>query len=106
MKIAVSYNKSDAKIESIFENSRFFKFYDVVGNSVICSEMIGTMGAKEKEELVHILLMFETDALICGDINDETRELLSEEGITYFSGCAGLADDVVELALAGKLCPA
>ena len=105
MKIAVSYNKSNDNVNIDFETTNFFNFYDVVNNSVVCSEIIGTMGSKEKEELAHILLMFETDALICGSISDASVDLISDEGISIFSGCKGKSDDLVDLLLAGELFP-
>ena len=104
MKIAVSYEKTKRNVHNIFEDTKFFNFYDIVGNSVICSEIIGTMNAMDSE-LVHLLLMFETDALICGDLDATSRELLVNEGITVFSGCIGKADELVDLMLAGKLIP-
>ena len=105
MKIAVSYDKNNEIVCSDFEATSFFNFYDVVGNSVVCSEIIGTMGAKEKEGLAHILLMFETDALICGNISEASSELINDEGIVIFSGCKGKSDDLVDLLLAGELIP-
>ena len=104
MKIAVSHQQSDEQISPYFEETRHFKMYDIENNKVICSEIIGTMGC-EKEQLVQLLLMFETDALICGELSDESHMILDEEAISVFSGCLGESDDAVEMMLSGVLVP-
>lgn len=104
MKIAVSYNIKNESIHSKFDNTKHFKLYDIENNSVICSEIVGTMNC-EQDQLVHLLLMFETDALICSELSDISRELLDDEGISIFSGCLGNADELVEMLLAGVLIP-
>ncbi len=105
MKIAVSHEHKSDRVSPLFEETKHFKLYDIEDNKVICSEVIGTMGCREKEELVHLLLMFETDALICGELTDESKLILSDEAISVFSGCLGKSDDVVELMLSGVLIP-
>lgn len=104
MKIAVSYDRTNDTIYSEFENTKHFKLYDTENNAVICSEIVGTMGS-EKEQLVHLLLMFESDALICSELSETSRELLEEEGISVFSGCCGKSDELIELLLEGVLVP-
>lgn len=105
MKIAVSHEHKSDKISPQFEETKHFKLYDIENNKVICSEVIGTMGYREKEELVQLLLMFETDALICGELSEESHMILSDEAISVFSGCLGKSDDAVELMLSGVLIP-
>ncbi len=104
MKIAVSHEHKSDSISPLFEETKHFKLYDVENNRVICSEIIGTMGC-EKEELVQLLLMFETDALICGQLSEESHLILSDEAISVFSGCLGNSDDAVEMMLSGALMP-
>ncbi len=104
MKIAVSHEHKSDSINPVFENTKHFKMYDIVDNKVICSEIIGTMGC-DKEQLVQLLLMFETDALICGELSGDSKLILTDEAISIFSGCMGNSDDAVEMMLSGNLIP-
>jgi len=96
MKLAVSFDMDSENIAPDFDVTLFFKMYDIDEGEVICSEIMSTMGKVGAEDLSQMLILLKADALLCGDISEEAEAALDDEGILFYSGFEGNADDVVD----------
>ncbi len=102
MKIALAYDKETNGFSPSFIRTGHFKFYEIENRQIGSSEMIGTMKC-DPEQLVGMLLMFETDVLLCRRLDEASAQLLQEEGIDYYTGLTGEADLAVEQYLSGNI---
>ena len=101
MKLAVAYNKENGRIADNFNTTQYFMLYDIVDGEVLCSELVGTM-KYEEIDLVGMLTMLEADALLCGGINEESIHELNSEGLVFYSGFEGDAEEVTEHFINGR----
>lgn len=101
MKIAVPYDNGD--IFQHFEYTECFKIYDIENSEVISTELISTMGKTSYSDLTGILIMTEADAVICGNIEAQTQELIEDEGIILYSNCTGNANKSVNALIFGDM---
>ena len=76
MKLAVSFDMDSDNIARDFDGTLFFKMYDIDDGEVI-------------------------DALLCGEISQEAEKTLGDEGISFYSGFDGNADDIVQGFISG-----
>ena len=72
MKLALAFDPDSGRVHRDFESTKVLKIYTVEGDTVT-----------------------ESDCILCGDILPESRELLDNEGIVFYSGFYGNADDAV-----------
>jgi len=100
MRIAVTYK--DGKVFEHFGHSEEFKIYDVEGDNIISSEIVGVDGAGHGA-LACVLASNNVDVLICGGIGPGAQNALEEQGIELCAGQSGQADTIVELFLIGGL---
>ncbi len=96
MKLAVSFDMDSDNIAPDFDSTMFFKMYDIEDGDILCSEVMSTMGKIGYEDLTQLLILMKADALLCGDISDEACEALNDEGISFYSGFEGNADEIAE----------
>ena len=101
MKLAVSFDMDSENIARDFDGTLFFKMYDVDEGEIICSEIMSTMGKFGAENLSEMLILLKADALLCGEISEESDAALDDEGISFYSGFDGNADDVVQGFISG-----
>ena len=94
MKLALAFDPDSGRVYRDFESTKVLKIYTVEGDTVTESEMVGTM-AESTEDIIGVAMMMEADCILCGDILPESRELLDNEGIVFYSGFYGNADDAV-----------
>lgn len=94
MKLALTFDSETGNVFPTFENTRVIKLYEVEDGEIIHSELVGTM-AETAEDIISLILLLEADGVICGDISAKTREQLDDEGILYYSGFSGDADEAV-----------
>lgn len=100
MKIAVTYD--NGSIFQHFGHTEFFKIYDIENGEIICTEIVSSMGSGHGQ-LAGVLSMMNVDALICGGIGGGAKAALADEGIMFYSGCFGNADDAVNALIEGNL---
>ena len=94
MKIAVAFDKKSENIIEDMRHVEYFMIYEFDGNVFVNVEMISTMG-KEEFQLAEILLMMETDLLMCNHIDKTLEESFYNEGIHVISGLSGSSDKAV-----------
>ncbi len=95
MKLAVTVDPSDNSVFRVFEDTRVLWIYTVEDFEIIDSEMVGTM-AESVDDIIGVVMMMEAECILCGDITAESRSKLDDEGILYYSGFYGNADDAVK----------
>ena len=95
MKLAVTVDPSDNSVFRVFEDTRVLWIYTVEDFEIIDSEMVGTM-AESVDDIIGVEMMMEAECILCGDITAESRSKLDDEGILYYSGFYGNADDAVK----------
>ena len=95
MKIAVTYE--DGQVFQHFGRTSEFKVYDVEGDQIVSSQVMGTMG-RGHGELIGVLMNFGVSVLLCGGIF-----MLIHDDIRVCSGNVGPADDVVAAFLRGDI---
>lgn len=100
MKIAVTYE--DGQVFQHFGRTSEFKVYDVEGDQIVSSQVMGTMG-RGHGELIGVLMNFGVSVLLCGGIGGGARDGLMRSGIRVCSGNVGPADDVVAAFLKGDI---
>ncbi len=100
MRIAVTYEMG--MIGQHFGHTEQFKLYDVENGAVVASQVIDTNGTGHGA-LAGFLQAAEVSVLICGGIGGGARYALAEAGIQLLPGVMGIADEVVDAYLAGKL---
>ena len=94
MKLAVTVDPSDNSVFRVFEDTRVIWIYTIENGEITDSEMVGTM-AESVDDIVGVVMMMEADGILCGDITAGSRRLLNDEGITFYSGFYGNADEAV-----------
>ena len=100
MKIAVAYENGE--VFQHFGHTEHFKFYDVEGDHILASEVVGTDG-NGHSALADFLTQHHVDVLLCGGIGGGAKQALSEAGIELYGGVFGNADQAVKDFLSGKL---
>lgn len=100
MKIAVTYDNGN--IFQHFGKTENFKIYEVEGQNVVSSEVIGSNGTGHGA-LAGLLAEQGVNVLICGGIGGGAQAALEEAGIELCSGAEGNVDQAVEAYLKGEL---
>src|SRR5699024_6019973 len=100
MKIAVTYDNGN--VFQHFGKTENFKIYEVEGQNVISSEVIGSNGTGHGA-LAGLLAEQGVNVLICGGIGGGAQAALEEAGIELCSGAEGDVDQAVEAYLKGEL---
>ena len=100
MKIAVTYDNGN--IFQHFGRTESFKVYEVEGNKVVSSEVIGSNGVGHGA-LAGLLSEQSVDVLICGGIGGGAQQALAEAGVELVAGAEGDVDQAVEAYLRGEL---
>ena len=98
--IAVPYR--DGQIVQHFGQCETFKFYHISNNKLQDSEVVNATGYGHGT-LVTFLKERNIDILICGGIGAGAQNFLLEDGISFFAGVNGNADEAVEKLLTGSL---
>ena len=102
MKLAVPYDTVSGEVFRIFEKTPVLKIYTVEDGEIYSSEMVGTM-AESVQDIIDLMQMLETDGLLCGDMDESTRQLLHNEGVVFYSGFYEKADEAVQDFLDGLI---
>ena len=100
MKIAVTYDNGN--VFQHFGKTESFKVYEVEGQKVVSSEVIGSNGSGHGA-LAGLLAEQGVDVLICGGIGGGAQAALSEADIELCAGAQGNTDEAVEAYLKGEL---
>ena len=100
MRIAVTYENGN--VFPHFGRTESFKLYDVEGDKVIASEVVGTNGVSHGA-LAGLLADNDVNVLICGGLGGGALAALQQAGIDVYGGAQGPVDDVVAAFLAGSL---
>lgn len=100
MKIAVTYENGE--IFQHFGHTEQFKVYDVDGQNIVSSEVIGTNGSGHGA-LAELLRSLGVDTLICGGIGGGAQNALADAGIKLYGGASGNADNAVSALISGNL---
>ena len=100
MKIAVTYE--NGQIFQHFGHTQQFKIYEVEGDKITGTEVIGTNG-NGHGALAGFLMQRGVDTLICGGIGGGAQMALAAAGIRLYGGVSGDADAAVNALLAGSL---
>lgn len=100
MKIAVSYE--NGYVFQHFGKTEAFKLYEVEGDHVVSSEVIGTDG-NGHEALADFLAQKGVDVVICGGLGEGAQAALAAAEIDVISGAEGEADAAVAAFLSGEL---
>lgn len=94
MKLAAVYDSTSERICKNFEDAKVIKLYEINDREILNTEMVGTM-AESTEDIIGLILMLDADGVICDELTAETMELLSDEGILFYSGFNEDADEAV-----------
>lgn len=100
MKIAAAYE--NGQIFQHFGKTEFFKFYEVENGEVLSSAVISTGGASHGA-IADFLKEKGVDKLICGGLGEGAQEKLKQNGIVFFGGVSGAADEAVFKLLKNEL---
>lgn len=100
MKIAVTYENGE--IFQHFGHTEQFKIYNVDGQNITSSEVVGTNGSGHGA-LAEILKSLGVDTLICGGIGGGAQNALADAGIKLYGGASGNADNAVNALISGNL---
>ncbi|OON85123.1 hypothetical protein BXO88_13745 [Oribacterium sp. C9] len=102
MIIAVTYDPDNKEVFQHFEETRFFKLYNIEKNVIIDSSVASTDGQGHCA-LAGILRRIGVNAVICGDIEDNALVTLAQLGIRVFDGVYGSCDEAAEQFAKGNL---
>lgn len=102
MKLAVTYDAKTGEIFQHFGKTETFKVYEVEDGKVKEARVEGTNG-QGHGALAGVLKDLGVEALICGGIGGGAQQALTSQGIRFYGGCSGQADQAVADFLAGKL---
>lgn len=102
MKIAVTYDAENGEIFQHFGRTENFKVYEVEDGQVKEARVESTNG-QGHGALAGVLKDLGVDTLICGGIGGGAQQALNAQGICFYGGCCGQADQAVADFLAGKL---
>ena len=100
IKIAVTYDGCD--IFQHFGQCEEFKIYNVSEGRVVSTETARPVDYAHGA-LVGFIKRLGVNVLICGGIGGGAQDLLAKEGIRFFAGITGSADEAVNRLLEGKL---
>ncbi|HEY4534058.1 MAG TPA: NifB/NifX family molybdenum-iron cluster-binding protein [Fusobacterium sp.] len=100
MKVAVTYDDGD--VFQHFGHTETFKIYEVEGDKIVSSEVIGTEG-EGHSSLAGFLKNKGVDILICGGMGGGAKMALAAQGIEFYPGVSGNADMAVEAFLRKEL---
>lgn len=100
MKIAAAYD--NGQIFQHFGKTEFFKFYEVENGKITDSQVVSTGGASHGA-IADFLKQNGAEKLICGGLGEGAQEKLRQNGIVFFAGVSGDADDAVSKLLENKL---
>ncbi len=100
MRIAVTYDNGE--VFQHFGHTEQFKVYEVEGEKVVSSEVMGSNGSGHGA-LAGLLAGNDIDVLLCGGIGGGAMAALEENNITVIAGTSGNTDEVVEAYLRGEL---
>ena len=100
MRIAVTYQAG--MVFQHFGHTEQFKLYDVENGKIVSSQVVDTNG-QGHGALSGFLAQANVDVLICGGIGGAAQTALREDGIQFFGGVSGQADEAVRAYLAGDL---
>lgn len=93
MIIAVPYENK--QVFQHFGKTETFKMYEISDGEILSSEIFSTDGHGHSE-LVDILKKQKVSVLICGGIGNGAQDLLTQNGIKFFGGVIGEADQAVK----------
>ena len=100
MRLAVTYE--DGQVFQHFGHCQEFKIYDVEDGKVVrCA--IADASAFGHESSIGFLKDLGVDILICGGIGPRAQNVLLRNGIQFYGGTSGRADDVVAAFLQDAL---
>lgn len=102
MKLAVTYDVQNGEIFQHFGRTENFKVYEVEDGQVKEAHVEGSNG-QGHGALAGVLKNLGVEALICGGIGGGAQQALKAQGIRFYGGCSGQADQAVADFLAGKL---
>lgn len=100
MKVAITYENGE--VFQHFGRTESFKVYDIEGDKILSSQVIGN-GGNSHGALAGYLKEMGVSALICGGIGGGARDMLSSQGIQVYPGASGNADAQMESFLKGAL---
>lgn len=100
MKLIMTYDPETEMVFQEFEQTKVVKVYEIEDGEIVHSELVGTM-AEGVEDIISLILLMDADGVLCGEIRPETRALLDEEGVVYYSGFDEKADDAVDSFING-----
>jgi len=100
MKIAVTYDNGE--VFQHFGRTENFKIYEVEGDKIVSSEIIGSDG-QGHGALAGLLAGNDIDVLICGGIGGGAQAALMDAGIELCAGASGNTDEAVEAYLRGEI---
>ncbi len=100
MRIAIAADGE--QINRYFLDSRWFRLYDVEGQTVTQELKVPALG-EGQEELIRALSEYRANVLICGALSGKARAALGEAGILTFGGIIGKPENAVAALLAGTL---
>ena len=100
MIIAVTYE--NGQVFQHFGHTKQFKIYEIQDSRVVSFKIVDTNGSGHGA-LAGFLKEQGVEVLICGGIGGGAQNALSEEGIKFFGGVRGSADQAVVAYVCGKL---
>ena len=100
MRIAVTYE--NGQIFQHFGHAEQFKIYDVEDGKIVSAKVVDTNGSGHGA-LAGVLAGIGTDVLICGGIGGGAQTALRENGIKFYGGVSGEADEAVKALISGTL---
>lgn len=100
MKIAVTYE--NGAVFQHFGHTKHFKIYEIENDRVVSFKVVDTAGSGHGA-LAGFLKAEGVEVLICGGIGGGAQNALTQEGIKFFGGVQGSADQAVVAYVCGKL---
>ena len=100
MRIAVTYDNGN--VFQHFGRTEEFKIFDVEGQKIVDSKVVGTNGAGHGA-IAGFLSENQVDVLICGGIGGGAQSAIGQAGIKLYGGVSGNADRAVADFLEGNL---
>ena len=100
MRVAVAYK--DGNITKDIGSTHKFMLYNIEDDKVVSCRVIGTNQTGDLS-LATLLKHDMMDAIICGEIDDESKEKVAEKEVKLYSGVQGSANEALNKMIKGEL---
>lgn len=100
MRIAIPYY--EGLIFQHFGHAPQFKVYEIENRQILMEMVVESQGSGHTA-VAQFLASMDVRVVICGNIGAHAMQALHDEGIVFYGGVAGSADDAIATLVSGSL---